>query len=164
MTSFVFLKSESNLYTVGYYDPGGKWVPVSDQDSAAEAAAMVSQLNGGHSAIARCDRCNCELSNCGDPDEDGIPSLDCEPCRLRKQNTELHRRLQQAEASVAQFKKQWDHHGGPLGGSFGRALLASECVRLERRVAELVTQRDDYAHIVLRLRQQLHELEGRAAK
>ena len=49
---------------------------------------------------------------------------------LRKRNTELHRRCQQAEAAVAEFKRQWDRHGGPTGGNFGRALLACECIRL----------------------------------
>jgi hypothetical protein len=49
----------------------------------------------------------------------------------------LHRKLQQAEGAIAEFKKQWDDHGGPKGGSFGRALLAAECARLERENAKL---------------------------
>lgn len=50
--------------------------------------------------------------------------------QLLARNAELHRRCQQAESAVAAVKKEWDKHGGPKGGSFGRALLASECVRL----------------------------------
>lgn len=82
-----------------------------------------------------------------------IPGLwkDCERCNgtgkesvdeiaaLKARNTELHRRCQQAEAAVASFKKQWDQHGGPCGGSFGRALLASYCVKLEARAEKLDT-------------------------
>lgn len=60
--------------------------------------------------------------------------------RLRKQNTELHRRCQQAEAAVAEMKREWDKHGGPRGGSFGRALLACECVRLTAAIEETLAE------------------------
>ena len=42
---YVYIQSESNLWTVGYYHKGA-WYPESDHDSAAEAAARVSFLNG----------------------------------------------------------------------------------------------------------------------
>lgn len=35
------------LYTVGFYDPQGKWYPESDHDTADSAAARVRYLNGG---------------------------------------------------------------------------------------------------------------------
>ncbi len=54
--------------------------------------------------------------------------------RLRKRNSELQRRCQQAEAAVIKFKREWDKHGGPRGGSFGRALLACYCEDLERKL------------------------------
>jgi hypothetical protein len=50
----------------------------------------------------------------------------------RAKASDLHRRCQQAEVAVAQFKKQWDKAGGPRGGSFGRSLLAVECERLTK--------------------------------
>jgi len=62
--------------------------------------------------------------------------LEAERDRLRQRNTELHRRCQKAESAVAQFKRQWDEHGGPRGGSFGRALLASECARMREIIQE----------------------------
>lgn len=56
--------------------------------------------------------------------------------RERKINA-LHRRCQLAEGAVAQFKRQWDKHGGPKGGSAGRALLAAECARLTAVIEEI---------------------------
>ena len=44
---FVFIKSESSLWTVGHYDPAGKWEPESDHSTSEEAAERVRQLNGG---------------------------------------------------------------------------------------------------------------------
>lgn len=44
---YVYEKTESNLWTVGYYDPDGKWCSESDHDSADEAAKRVHYLNGG---------------------------------------------------------------------------------------------------------------------
>jgi hypothetical protein len=44
------LKSTLNvkypLWTVGHYDPNGKWIPESDHDSKEEAAERVHYLNG----------------------------------------------------------------------------------------------------------------------
>jgi hypothetical protein len=34
------------LYTVGYYDPSGKWVSESDHDTSEKAAERVAWLNG----------------------------------------------------------------------------------------------------------------------
>jgi len=46
-TPYVYLRSESNLYTVGFYEPDGKWQPESDHRSPEDAAARVHFLNGG---------------------------------------------------------------------------------------------------------------------
>lgn len=43
---YVHMQSEPGLWTVGYYDPTGKWHPCSDHTSEAEAANKVSKLNG----------------------------------------------------------------------------------------------------------------------
>jgi hypothetical protein len=49
-TFYVYLRSESNLWTVGYYEPlTGKWQSESDWNSPEEAAARVHYLNGGRS-------------------------------------------------------------------------------------------------------------------
>lgn len=42
-----YIRSERNLWTVGFYKPDGNWEPESDHDSAEEAEARVSYLNGG---------------------------------------------------------------------------------------------------------------------
>lgn len=46
--SYVYIQSEPNLYTVGFYSPDGKWHPDSDFASKEEAADRVRYLNGGN--------------------------------------------------------------------------------------------------------------------
>jgi hypothetical protein len=45
--SWVYLRSEPNLWTVGFYAPDGKWNPESDYNIQEEAARRVVWLNGG---------------------------------------------------------------------------------------------------------------------
>ena len=45
---YVYIKSEPYLYTIGFYDPSGKWQPESDRDRPVSAAERVHYLNGGH--------------------------------------------------------------------------------------------------------------------
>jgi hypothetical protein len=48
---YVYIRSESGpgytLYTVGFYDPDGKWHPESDHEDSEDAAQRVHYLNGG---------------------------------------------------------------------------------------------------------------------
>ena len=44
---WVYIKTEDNLWTVGYYDPHGVWHSVKDFDSSYDAAEYVHYLNGG---------------------------------------------------------------------------------------------------------------------
>ena len=44
---YVYIRSETNLWTVGFYNPDGKWVPESDWESTEKAAERVHYLNGG---------------------------------------------------------------------------------------------------------------------
>lgn len=44
---YVYIRTERNLYTVGFYDPSGTFIPESDHDHAEAAALRVSFLNGG---------------------------------------------------------------------------------------------------------------------
>lgn len=46
---FVYIQSERGefpLWTVGFYDPNGKWVPESDHSTAEKAAQRCAWLNG----------------------------------------------------------------------------------------------------------------------
>lgn len=43
---YVYEKSEPKLWTVGFYNPEGKWVSESDHDSPEEAVKRVNWLNG----------------------------------------------------------------------------------------------------------------------
>jgi hypothetical protein len=43
---YVYIQSECNLWTVGFYDPRGNWQPESDWDSSDKAAERVHYLNG----------------------------------------------------------------------------------------------------------------------
>ena len=45
---YVYLRSEKSLWTVGFYDPKGNWVPESDHPTASYAAARVAFLNGSN--------------------------------------------------------------------------------------------------------------------
>lgn len=53
---YVYIKSEACLWTVGFYDPSGKWHPESDHKSSEAAAGRVHYLNGGYPMPAREDR------------------------------------------------------------------------------------------------------------
>ena len=44
---YVYIRSEPNLWTVGYYLSSGAFHPESDHDTAEQAAARVHYLNGG---------------------------------------------------------------------------------------------------------------------
>lgn len=48
---WVYKRTESQLWTVGFYDPYGNWEPESDWDSSEEAAGRVNYLNGGRTAL-----------------------------------------------------------------------------------------------------------------
>lgn len=44
---YVYIQSEPQLWTVGFYDPSGEWHPESDHGTREDAAARVRYLNGG---------------------------------------------------------------------------------------------------------------------
>lgn len=44
---YVYLRSEPQLWTVGFYTPDGEWVPESDYECRDDAAERVHWLNGG---------------------------------------------------------------------------------------------------------------------
>lgn len=46
MTTYVYIKSEPGLWTVGFYGPNGTWSPESDHNDREEAAKRVATLNG----------------------------------------------------------------------------------------------------------------------
>jgi hypothetical protein len=48
---YVYIKSEPTLWTVGHYDPSGKWQAESDHDDEEKAAERVHYLNGGDTAL-----------------------------------------------------------------------------------------------------------------
>lgn len=45
-THYVYIRSEPGLWTVGFFDPNGKWHPESDFNIQEEAAKRVAWLNG----------------------------------------------------------------------------------------------------------------------
>jgi hypothetical protein len=44
---YVYIKSEPQLWTVGFYTPDGKWISESDYECRDDAAERVHWLNGG---------------------------------------------------------------------------------------------------------------------
>ena len=47
MAAYVYIKSEPELWTVGFYKPDGKFEPESDHEDSEKAAERVAWLNGG---------------------------------------------------------------------------------------------------------------------
>ena len=45
--TWVYIKTETQLWTVGFYDPSGTWHADSDFDTPQAAAERVHYLNGG---------------------------------------------------------------------------------------------------------------------
>ena len=43
---YVYIQSENNLWTVGFYSPDGKWNPESDHNTSEAATKRVKYLNG----------------------------------------------------------------------------------------------------------------------
>jgi len=44
---YVYIRSEHFTWTVGFYEPDGKWVSESDHETPEAAAERVAWLNGG---------------------------------------------------------------------------------------------------------------------
>lgn len=51
--NYVYINSEPDLYTVGFYDPSGNWEPESDYQDKEKAANRVAFLNGDRAQAAR---------------------------------------------------------------------------------------------------------------
>lgn len=49
--SYIYIKTESRLWTVGFYGPNGEFTPESDHSSTEEGAARVHYLNGGNDRV-----------------------------------------------------------------------------------------------------------------
>lgn len=59
---YVYKQPEPGLYTVGFYEPNGAWMPESDHQSTAAAAERVHYLNGARAVSRTLD----EALNSGD--------------------------------------------------------------------------------------------------
>jgi len=60
--TWLYLKSEAQLWTVGFYDPSGKWHAESDHHSPNQAAARVNYLNGGSRSADLLEACQAALA------------------------------------------------------------------------------------------------------
>jgi len=45
---WVYIQSEKELWTVGFYNPSGMWITESDHCNKEDAAFRVHYLNGGN--------------------------------------------------------------------------------------------------------------------
>ncbi len=45
------IRTETGIYTVGYYTPQGEWCPESDHNGPERAAERAAWLNGGGSSV-----------------------------------------------------------------------------------------------------------------
>ncbi len=48
--SYVYIRTEPELWTVGFYKPDGKFEPESDHGSPEDAAKRVHYLKGGNAS------------------------------------------------------------------------------------------------------------------
>jgi hypothetical protein len=51
---YVYKRTEFSpycLYTVGFYEPNGKWIPESDHETSEAAAERTAWLNGGRPTL-----------------------------------------------------------------------------------------------------------------
>jgi hypothetical protein len=97
MWVYIRVKSEPNLFTVGFYDPSGKWQTDSDHSSKEDAAERCSFLNGNRDEV-----------------------------RLRELNVELVKALIKAEHYLAYYNNNRNLGQGCLGAlEQARAALAS---------------------------------------
>ena len=70
--SYVYMKTEPGLWTVGFYEPNGAWTSESDLDSPAQAAARCAWLNGDRSLPVREPVLTCVF--CGTEYPQGTPA------------------------------------------------------------------------------------------
>lgn len=94
MTNYVYIRSEPQCWTVGFYDPDGNWHPVSDWSTSDEAQDQVALLNGNTTATAK------RLSARIDALE---AKVDENLARLVSENERLTKQL---EAAQAEFIKE----------------------------------------------------------
>ena len=50
---WVYMRSETGLFTTGYYDPKGVWHPDKDFDNKDAASNRVHFLNGGEAELEK---------------------------------------------------------------------------------------------------------------
>lgn len=77
---YVYVRSEPQLWTVGFYAPDGKWKPESDHNDQEEAAKRVAWLNGScpNESLSIIEEV-VELLE----EEDGVPNLEWIKNRLK---------------------------------------------------------------------------------
>ena len=49
--NYVYIRSERSLWTVGFYDPNGKWHSESDHSDPEKAAERTAWLNGSRPTL-----------------------------------------------------------------------------------------------------------------
>lgn len=54
--SYVYIKSEPQLWTVGHYDPSDKFIPESDHNTESDASERAAFLNGADTRGAKLER------------------------------------------------------------------------------------------------------------
>ena len=90
--------AEAIVRSSGRYEPG------------VDRIAAVLASEGVVDPVAdRCQECNAELSNGGEPDPDGIPSMDCEVCRLRAEVERWKAALASDKATRAAIRAEVKH-------------------------------------------------------
>lgn len=60
--TYVYIRTEPSLWTVGHYAPNGKWIAESNHSNTEDAANRVAYLNGDSDYLATINELRCELN------------------------------------------------------------------------------------------------------
>jgi hypothetical protein len=132
MAEWVYEQTEPNLWTVGFYDPQGRWHPDSDHGSQQKAGDRVHYLNGGALPVDPNDECathTCDYYSYYlvwyDPEQNG-PKLEHEAYHFAA------KRCSEAQDKIQKWMEM--HDVDPLADPDGK-FLWDQATKWEKKVA-----------------------------
>ena len=80
---YVYIMTEPRLWTVGFFDPDGKWHTDSDHGDRENAARRVAYLNGAKEFSDDSDDMSHPVTDCAFCEHDPAVCNDGDKCQLR---------------------------------------------------------------------------------
>lgn len=100
---YTYLQSDSACWTVGCYNPDGKWQAESDHSTLAAAAERVAYLNGGGAPLQRVERLQQQMKE--------LEAIVYENAALRQHLSEIEAvvvKLEGVDASADRSKRPYE--------------------------------------------------------